>query len=72
MRPVRRAAGCGLEAVGFPRSCLPRVARRGAVRGSAIEGLDMGGALSLVLIVQATAVEVHRVYSKPRHKPRLR
>jgi predicted ATPase len=28
--------------------------------------------LSLVLIAQATAEEVHRVYYKPRHKPRLR
>ena len=45
----------------FPRSCLPRAARRGAARGSAIQGLGKGGALSLVLIVQATAEEAHRV-----------
>ena len=54
------------------RSCLPRVARRGAARGSALQGLGKGGALSLVLIVQATAEEVHSSYYKPRHKPRLR
>ena len=44
-----------------PRSCLPRAARRGAARGSAMQGLGKGGALSLVLIVQATAEEVNRV-----------
>ena len=27
---------------GFPRSCLPRVARRGAARGSAKQGLGEG------------------------------
>ena len=37
-----------------------------------MQGLGMGGALSLVLIVQVTAEEVHRSYYKPRHKPRLR
>ena len=31
-----------------------------------------GGALSLVLIVQATAEEVNRLYYKPRHKAGLR
>ena len=45
----------------FPRFCLLRAARRGAARGSAIQGPGKGGALSLVLIVQATAEEVHRV-----------
>ena len=50
---------------GFPRSCLPRLARRGAARGSAIQGLGKGGALSLVLIVQATAEEVHGVIVNP-------
>ena len=37
-----------------------------------MQGLGKGGALSLILIVQATAEEVHRVYYKPRYKPRLR
>ena len=37
-----------------------------------MQGLGKGGALSPVLIVQATAEEVHRVYFKPRHKPRFR
>ena len=40
---------------------LPRAARRGAARGSAMQGPGKGGALYLVLIVQATAEEVHRV-----------
>ena len=37
-----------------------------------IKGLGKGGALSLVPIIQATTEEVHHVYYKPRHKPRLR
>ena len=37
-----------------------------------MQGLGKGCALSTVLIVQATAEEVHRVYGKPRHTPRLR
>ena len=47
----------------------PRAARRGAARGSAIQGLGKGGALFLVLIVQATAEEVSRAYIKPRQTP---
>ena len=31
-----------------------------------MHGLGKGGALSLALIVQATAEEVHRIYYKPR------
>ena len=46
----------------FSRSCLPRAARRGAERGSAINGLGKGGALSLVLIVQATLQRRCTVY----------
>ena len=49
----------------------PREARYGAARGSAIQGLGKGGALSPVLIVQATAEEVHLAYYKPRHKLEL-
>ena len=45
---------------GVPRSCLPHVERWCAARGSAIRGLGKGGALSLVLIVQATAGEVQK------------
>ena len=37
-----------------------------------MQGLGKGGALSLVLIVQATAEEVHRLYYELRHKPKLR
>ena len=37
-----------------------------------MQGLGKGGALSLVLIVQATAEEVRRVYYKSRHTPGLR
>ena len=44
--------------------------RRGAWRCNT--GLGKEGALPLVLIVQATAEEVHRAYKKPRHKPMLR
>ena len=36
-----------------------------------MQGPCKGGALSPVLIVQATSEEVHRVYYKPRHKPML-
>ena len=36
-----------------------------------MKGLGKGGALSLVLIVQATAEKVNRAYYK-RHKPGLR
>ena len=45
---------------GLPHSCIPRVARCGVARGSGKQGLGKGGALSLVLIVQATAEEVNR------------
>ena len=56
----------------FPRSCLPRVERRGAALGSAIQGPGKRGALSLVLIVQTVAEEVHRVHFEPRNGPGLR
>jgi len=56
---------------GVPCSCRPRVARWGAARKSAINGFGKGGDLSLVLIVQATAEEVHRSYHKPRHESEL-
>ena len=36
-----------------------------------MQGIGKGGALFLVLIVQATAEEVHRISCKQIHKPRL-
>jgi len=37
-----------------------------------MQGLGKKGDLSLVLIVQATAEEVHRAYCGPRHNTKLR
>ena len=74
MAPTWRPALCTCGVIldlEFPRSCFPRTERRGAARGSAIQGLGKGGSLPLVIMVQAAVEEVHRLYFKPRHKPEV-